>query len=110
MKPDEVPEELHQAPAPTRRARTWDHLPEPRTTRSKRKVFITAVEVRRSGEDELTFAIKVAAAKTSGPAVHEALRSPMREGWVDAMASELDTIDENRAFQAHLFDSQTAVG
>ena len=67
-------------------------LPEPRTTRSKRKVFITAVEVRRSGEDELTFAIKVAAAKTSGPAVHEALRSPMREGWVDAMASELDTI------------------
>ena len=80
MEPEEVPEEFNRDPAPTRRARTWDHLPEPRTTRSKRKVFITAVEVRRSGEGELTFAIKVAAAKTSGPAVHEALRSPMREG------------------------------
>ena len=83
----EVPEEFHHAPALKRKGR--------RVARSKRNLSATAVSVRRSGEDKLVFAIKVAAANTSGPAVHEALRYPMREGWVDAMDSEIDTITDN---------------
>ena len=78
MEPEEVPEELLHTPAPKQKAR--DHLPEPRVTRSRQIVSATAASVRLSGEDQLVFAIKVAAAKTSVPAVHEALRSPMREG------------------------------
>ena len=78
IEPEEVPQAL-TTEARSRTRKTWTHLPAPRVTRSKS----SRVEESR---------ILAMAARTLGPKVHEALRSPEREDWVDAMGDEIDTV------------------
>lgn len=75
MEPTELPPDL----SPQRRQRRWDHLPAPRVTRSKQSAASA-------------MAVKVLAARASGPSITEALRAPDREEWVEAMSGEIETI------------------
>ena len=80
IEPEEVPLPLTtEARNRTRRSRVIrSELPAPRVTRS------------RTRHDEAS--ILAMAARALGPKVHEALRTPEREGWVDAMDDEIDTV------------------
>ena len=107
VEPEEVPQPL-TAKQRQRSRRAWDHLPQRRATRSSNRISANPAirrEVLREDstglnklrEDSSTtdlIRIWAMAARATGPQVHEALRTPLRSGWVDAMDGEIDTVIE----------------
>ena len=93
LEPEELPDEL--TPAARRRTRkTWDHLPPRRATRADDRISAHPAIHRDSSSASPTTQIWVMAARATGPQVHEALKSPLRTGWIIAMEGELDTVME----------------
>ena len=93
LEQDEVPPEL--APQHRRRHRkTWDHLPPRRATRADDQVSAHPAICKDPGSTNTLTQIWAMTARATGPQVHEALRSPLRAGWVNAIDSEIDTVIE----------------
>ena len=95
VEPEEVPPPL-TAQNRQRSRRNWDHLPPRRTTRASERISANpAIRLDVLREDSTdTRQIWAMAARATGPRVPEALRSPLRSGWVDAMDSEITTVIE----------------
>ena len=92
LEPDEVPPEL--SPQQRRRnRRSWDHLPPRRTTRASDQLSAHPAICKDSSSTKIK-QVWAMAARATGPQVHEALKSPLRAGWVNAMDTEIDTVIE----------------
>ena len=88
--PEEVPEPVQIDPVKKRR-RTWDHLPERRTTRamSRREADELPIASHVAIIRASVAAIKAFAARASGPDVRQALESILRDQWIIAMTEEI---------------------
>ncbi len=95
VEPEEVPADLTPQ-ARRRNKRTWDHLPPRRATRATEIInahpAICSESTGYADENTIVWAM---AARAAGLQVHEALRSPLREGWIGAMESEVQTVTTN---------------
>lgn len=91
IEPEDIPPELSATPVQHRRNRMRrNHLPHRPTTRSQTKIHaMLAQTIRFEVEDAVTEAIKVMSARAGGPSVDEALKSPIRDMWVEAMYKEV---------------------
>ena len=107
VEPEDVPPPL-TAKHRQRTRRTWDHLPPRRITRSSDSTSAhpainrnvpteDGTDPTKPREEGITDGHKhiwAMAARATGPQVHEALKSPLRSGWVDAMDGEINTVIE----------------
>ena len=87
IEPEEVPPEL--ADPPQREGRTKFKPSRPITRSQTISHAMPAQAIRREIEKAVTEAIRVMLARASGPKVDEALLSPIRDMWVDAMYKEV---------------------
>ena len=92
VEPDELPPQL-TSPQRQRSKRTWDHLPPRRVTRASERVAAHPAICPAYSPDEHRAAWAMAA-RATGPRVHEALKTPLRSGWVTAMDDEINTVIE----------------
>ena len=111
--PEETPEEVQIDPVHKRR-RTWEHLPASRVTRAKSRRAESTLEPHQTQAIVHGFsaAVKAFVARSSGPAVRQALDFVLRDQWIIAMADEIienmmnttqtlvpEDIDESKAYK-----------
>ena len=89
MENEEVPEEL-RTEVRRRVRKAWTTLPPRRTTRSMARLQDDLeTDVVEEVVRAYSAAVKAYAARASGPKVHEALASNLRDQWIVAMADEI---------------------